>query len=118
MRHSHQTRDTVRRGSESLSVPTATALVCFTVVRVPTGSPSRGGYVTVCVSDIHHPSSPTPFYSVLVPISVFIALSTVFPSINSPDNSPFSHSVFPILSLPHCSFQLYVSLRKSSSALI
>ena len=55
-------------------------------------------------------SLPTPFYSVLVSISVFIALSTVFHSINSPDNSPFSHSVLPVISLPYFSFQLNVSL--------
>ena len=70
------------------------------------------------VSDISQPSMPTPFYSVLVYISVFIALSTVFHCINSLDNSPFSHSVLPVLSLPYWSFQLYVSLWKSSSALI
>ena len=45
------------------------------------------------MSDVNQPSLSTPFYSVLVPISVFISLSTVFHSINSPDNSPFSHSV-------------------------
>ena len=39
-----------------------------------------------------------------------VALSTVFYSINSPDNSPFSHSVLPVSSLPYWSFQLYVSL--------
>ena len=38
------------------------------------------------------------------------SLSTVFYSINSPDNSPFSHSVLPVLSLPYWFFQLYVSL--------
>ena len=32
-------------------------------------------------------------YSVLVSVSVFVALSTVFHSINSPDNSPLSPSV-------------------------
>ena len=56
--------------------------------------PSRGGDVTVNVKDINQQGLPTPFYSVLVSISVFMALSTVFHSINSPDNSPFSHSVF------------------------
>ena len=59
-----------------------------------------------------------PFYSVLVSISVFKALSTVFHSMNSPDNSPFSHSVLPVLSLPYWSFKLYISLWKSPSALI
>ena len=33
----------------------------------------------------------TLVYSVLVTVSVFMALSTVFVSINSPDNSPLSH---------------------------
>ena len=46
------------------------------------------------------------FYSVLVSVSVFMALSTVFRSINSSDNSPFSHSVLPVLFLPYWSFQL------------
>ena len=61
---------------------------------------------------------PLLFYSVLVSISVSEALSTVFHSINSPDNSPFSHSVLLVLSLPNWSFQLYVSLWKPPSALI
>ena len=42
------------------------------------------------LSDINQPGLPTPFYSVLVSISVFMALSTVFHSIYSPDNSVFS----------------------------
>ena len=57
---------------------------------VSTGSPSRGGYVAVYVKDINEPSLPTRFYSVPVSISVFLALSTVFHSIKSPDNSVFS----------------------------
>ena len=61
-------------------------------------------------SDINQPSLPTPFYSVLVSISVFMALSTVFHSVTSPANSPFSHSVLPVLFLPYWSFQLYISL--------
>ena len=77
---------------------------------VPTGSPSRGGDVTVYVFDINQPSLPTPFYSVHVPVSVLIFLSTVFHSINSPDNSPLSHSVFPVLFLLYWSFQLYISV--------
>ena len=36
-----------------------------------------------------------------------MALSTVFQSINSPDNSPLSHSVLLVLFLPYWSFQLY-----------
>ena len=67
---------------------------------VPTGSPSRGGDVSVFVFDITQPSLPTPFCSVLVSVSVFIALLTVFHSINSTDNSP----------LPHCSSGLISAL--------
>ena len=50
--------------------------------------------------DINQPSLPTPFYSVLVSISVSMAFSTVFHSITFPDNSPFSDSVLLVLSLP------------------
>ena len=66
----------------------------------PEGQPSRGGDVTVNVKDISQPSLPTPFYSVLVSVSLFMAISTVFHSINSSDNSPFSQSVLSVLSLP------------------
>ena len=72
--------------------------------------PSRGGDVTVYVKDTNQPSLPTPFQSVLVSVSVFMALSIIFNSMNSPDNSPFSDSVLPVLSLSYWSFQLYVSL--------
>ena len=63
------------------------------LTRVPTGSTSCGMEVAVYVFDINQLSLPTPFHSVLVSISVFMALSTVFHSENSPGNSPFSHSV-------------------------
>ena len=74
------------------------ALVYFIdlIFCVPTCSPC-GEDVTVFVADINQPSLPTPFHSVLVSISVFIALSTVFHSINYPDNSPLSHSVLLVL---------------------
>ena len=72
---------------------------------VPAGSLSRGGDVALYVFDINQPSLPTSIYSVLVSISVFMALSTVFHSMNSPDNSPLSQSV-----LPYRFFQLYNSL--------
>ena len=36
------------------------------------------------------------FFSVLLSVSVFMALSTVFHSRNSPENSPFPHSVLPV----------------------
>ena len=61
-------------------------------VRVRTGSPSRGGDVTVFLFDRSQPSVHTPFDSVLVSVSVLMSLSTVFHSINSPDNSPLSYS--------------------------
>ena len=77
---------------------------------IPTGSPSRGGDVVVSVFDINQPSLPTPFYSVLVSISVFRALSTVFRFINFPDYSLLSHSVLLVLFLPYWSFQLYITL--------
>ena len=80
---------------------------------IPAGSPSRGGDVTVYVLDINQPSLRPPFYSAIVSIYVFMALSTVFHSINSPYNSPFSHSVLPVLSLPIGPFNcrsLYESL--------
>ena len=68
---------------------------------VPMGSPPRGGDVAVYVFDINQLSLPTPFYSVLVSVSFFMAFSTVFRSINSPYNSPLSHSVLPVLSLSY-----------------
>ena len=47
-----------------------------------------------------------------------LALSTVFHSINSSDYSPLSHSVLLVLFLPYWSFQLFISWRKSPSALM
>ena len=83
------------------------------------GSPSRGREVVVHVKDVNQPSLPTPFCSVPVSISVSMALSTEFHSINSPDNPPLSHCVLPVLILPsYWSFQLLYSLRRSPSALI
>ena len=41
---------------------------------VPTGSPSRGGDVAVYVFNRNQPSLPTPFYFVLVSVSVFMTL--------------------------------------------
>ena len=87
--------------------PTA-SVQTYIVVRA--GSPSRDGDVTVYVQNINQPSLPTPFYSVLVFAAVFMALSTVLHSINSPDNSLLSHSVFPVLFLSYGSFQLCISL--------
>ena len=67
---------------------------------------SRGGDVAVYVFDINQPSLSTPFYSVLVSVSVFTALSTVFHSINSLDNSPLCHSVHLVLFIPYWPYQL------------
>ena len=72
-----------------------------------------GEDVTVYVLDLHQPSSSTPFYSDLVLIFVFMALSTVFHSINPPDQSLLlSPAVLPVFILPYRSFQIYTSLRK------
>ena len=68
------------------------------------------GDVAVYVLDINQPNMPTTFYSVLMSISIFIALSTVFQSINFPDNSPLSYSVLPVLFLPYWSSELNISL--------
>ena len=69
---------------------------------VPAGSPSHGGDVVVYVLYINQLSLPTPFYSVLV--SVFMAHSTVFQSMNFPDDFRLSHSVLSVLFLPHWPF--------------
>ena len=82
------------------------------------GSPSRGGDVAVYVLDRKQPSFPLLFFSVLVSVSVFMAPSIVFHAINSPDNSLLSYSVLLVLLLRYRSFQLYISLSKSPSALI
>ena len=82
----------------------------ITEASVPMGLPSRGGDVAVYVVDIKQLSLPAPFHSVLVSVSVFMALSTVFDSIDSPDNSLLSHSVLLVLFLLYWSFQLYICL--------
>ena len=64
---------------------------------VPEGRPSLGGDVAVDVFDINQPSLPNPFYSGLVSVFVFLALSAVFHSINSRDNSPLFECVLPVL---------------------
>ena len=71
------------------------------IMCVPVGSPSRCGDVMVYDVNINQSSFPTLFISVLVSISVCMALSTVFHSINSPNNSPLSHSVLVVLFLPY-----------------
>ena len=67
-----------------------------------------GGDVAVYVLDIDQSSLPTPSQcSVLVSISVFLALLSVYHSLNFPNNNLLSHSVLPVLFLPYWSFQLY-----------
>ena len=86
----------------------------------------RGAHIYVVgmlrlISDINQPSLPISFFFFILffcLISVFVALSTVFNSINSPENSPFFHSVLPVLSLPYWFFKLHISLWKPPSALI
>ena len=51
-----------------------TLLLYYVSLVVPAVSPSRGWDVAVNVFDINPPNLPTPFYSVLVPISVFMPL--------------------------------------------
>ena len=78
----------------------------FLPVESPRVPPSRGGDVAVYVFDVNQPNLPIPLYSVLVSISVFMALLAVFNSIHSPNNSPFSHSVLQILFMSCWSFEL------------
>ena len=84
--------------------------VIFSAESGPTGSPSRGGDVTVCGFDINQPILPTPFYSVLVTVSVLTALSNAFQSVNSPSNSSLSHSVLWVSFLLCWFFQPYIYL--------
>ena len=66
----------------------------------------------------HKPTELAHFFknSVFVSVSVFMAHSTVFHFVNSPDNIPLSHSVLLVLFLPYWSFQLYLSSWQSPSA--
>ena len=50
----------------------------ITEASVPMGLPSRGRDVAVYVVDIKQLSLPAPFHSVLVSVSVFMALSTIY----------------------------------------
>ena len=100
-----------------LKIPTNSVLLLlfffylfFFFFSVPMGSHSRCGDVAGYVFDINQPSLPTPVCSVLVSVSVFMAFSTVFHSLHSPNNSPLSHSVLRVLILPYWSCQLHISL--------
>ena len=73
------------------------------------------GCYGLCHRHRHEPTklAHSLFYSALVSVSVFMALSTVFHSINSPDNSSLSHSVLLTLLCLICPFNsisLYESL--------
>ena len=74
---------------------------------VPADSPSRGGNVAVYVSDTNRSSLLAPFYSAPVSIFLFMALSTVFHSKNSPK---MSQKFFSLSSFSLCSFGLISAL--------
>ena len=77
------------------------------------GSPSCDGDVEVYVFYMNQRSLPTPFHSVLLSVSVFKALSTIFHSINSPDNSMLSSgliSALLVLSSIYLSMKVFLSL--------
>ena len=77
-----------------MSTPDPVMKVQPVAEKVLSCSPSLNGDFAVIVFDINYPSLPTLFfYSVLVSVSVFMALPTVFHSINSPDNAPLSLGV-------------------------
>ena len=54
-------------------------------------------------------------FSVLVSVSVFVALSTVFHSISSPDISPLSNSVLPVISVLLVLSTAYIFMKVSIS---
>ena len=60
-------------------------------------------------------SCSNPFYSVMVSVSVHIALSAVFHSINSPDNSPFSDCSSGLLSVLLILSTMYLFIKVSLS---
>ena len=96
----------------------STGRMAGSVWDVPVGSPSNGGDVADYAHSFLH-----FFYSVLMSISIFLTLSTVFDSIYSSDNSSLSHSVLPVLFLPYWSLQLcnlfmIISLNGFSSNII
>ena len=90
--------------------------VAYTLPRlsllVPTGSPSPGGNVTVYVFNINQPSLPAPFYSVLVSVSVFMALQPVFHSMILPTTLRILTLIFSSSFCLSGSFN-YISLSKS-----
>ena len=87
--------------SLSLHVPMQLLLYNRVLIPVSACPPSHGGHVAMCVFDVNPPSLPPPFSILFVSFSLFMALSTVFYFIRSSDNSSLSHSVLPVLFLPH-----------------
>ena len=85
---------------------------CYFVI--PTGLPSHGGDVAAYVSDsdMNQLSLPTPFYFVLVSVSVFMALSTAFHLTNSPGNLNFCFPGLLVLFLLCWSFQLCIYIER------
>ena len=82
---------------------------------VPVDSLLHGGDVAVYVFfEINQLSLHTPFYSV-VSVSVFLALSTVFHSMNSPDDFLLSHAPLPVF---FSALLVLSTIWKSPSALI
>ena len=63
--------DVTATGRMEVRLFTHLRLLCSTVL---TGSPSRGGDLTVYVPVINQPSLTTPAYSVVMSVSVFMAL--------------------------------------------
>ena len=99
------------RSIEGLRIWTHLELNCLTCTLVPAGSSPRGGDVVVCVfwqkpSELGHSFL---FCSCVYFFNFFIALSTVFHSINSPDNSQLPYSVLPVLIQPFFGPFSYIS---------
>ena len=105
-----QDKNVVSRGVGNITFSLATShQILISICR----SPRAHFYVVgmlrfMCVFGISQPSLPTPFYYSLVSISLFMVLSTIFHSIDSPNNSPLSRSVLPVLFLLYLSFQLFI----------
>ena len=85
-------------------IMTRLSFYCFTIIPSSSSfflcSNSRGGDVTVYVCDKPTELAHSFLFCACIYL-VFMALSTVLHSTNSPDNSPFSHSVLPVLFLSY-----------------
>ena len=80
---------------------------------VPAGSPSRVGDFAVCVFDINQPSLPTPFYSVLLSVSVWWPFQLYFIPEILPTTLSLSQSVLLVFFLPLIGPFNYISLYES-----